>query len=787
VRRLAPLDLALLLVLAPLWAVALGLHATLALRGDLAWVPIEVRPADGPAGYPTLVAFWPGVQPEVGELSPGARLLRVGAADLAGAGRVGFLLRAYEQAHGPQPPTLTFDRNGARAEAPLPMLPVGAPWRTIPVAATLGVTAALALWRSRGSRAARAFAVAAFVYALVWALFTGGPGWLAVLGLGTMGLGGMLFQPLVLRAIQLFPDSAAAPRGLARAAPWVFLLAGPLLSSWLLGVPLASGLGMRLLFVVYGVFFVAVLALLAQRYRAAEAIGRRQLRWVIYGFAVGLLPPLVISTLSSIDPGFWPLYEPSLVATLAIPVCICVALLRHNLFDIDRLITSTAAFSLLSIFFLAALLALAPRLGERIGTGVGIDAAAAQMAVSVLLAAVLVPSRRWLRGPLEQLFFRERAALQRGAEQLRVDLASLGGAREVLETLGSRLHELLRLRGCAIYGDAGDAFVAVFAEGPVVPPAFARDGGLAELLEERGSAVGEEDARRWARRRLRGAERAALEALGPSVILPILRGEELVAFVCLGEKGSGDVYTPTDLALLEGVADRAALALSRLDAAALRAEERSMNEALRSYVPEAVAAELERGARFEPGEQEVSVLFVDVRGYTSFAEGRTPAEIFSAINAYTTEASAVVGRHGGAVVEFHGDGLLAVFGAPRALADKERCAVGAGLEIVAAVEALRIGAGAAGADGLSVGVGIATGEVYVGDIQAVDRRIWSAIGNTTNLAARLEALTRELGAAMVIDDPTRTRAGATADDFVAHDDVRIRGRSEPMRIWVRAR
>jgi adenylate cyclase len=172
------------------------------------------------------------------------------------------------------------------------------------------------------------------------------------------------------------------------------------------------------------------------------------------------------------------------------------------------------------------------------------------------------------------------------------------------------------------------------------------------------------------------------------------------------------------------------------------------------------------------------VLFVDIRGYTGFAESRRAEEIFGAVNRYTRTVSEVVQRHAGSVVEFNGDGMMAVFGAPRALAHKERAAVEAGRAIVAAVGALRI-------DGtrLAVGVGIATGDAFVGNIRAVDRWIWSAIGNTTNLAARLQSLSRDLGAALVIDAPTWQRAGAAAADFEARSGVAIRGRRQPQDLY----
>jgi adenylate cyclase len=139
-------------------------------------------------------------------------------------------------------------------------------------------------------------------------------------------------------------------------------------------------------------------------------------------------------------------------------------------------------------------------------------------------------------------------------------------------------------------------------------------------------------------------------------------------------------------------------------------EAREMQKSLRRYVPGAVAEQLGSGADLTSGEREVSVLFVDIRGYTSFSESRRAEEIFSTVNRYTETVSEIVRKHGGSVVAFNGDGMMTVFGAPRELAHKERAAVEAGREIAAAVGAMPVDDAQGGQTKLSVGVGIATGE-----------------------------------------------------------------------------
>jgi len=157
--------------------------------------------------------------------------------------------------------------------------------------------------------------------------------------------------------------------------------------------------------------------------------------------------------------------------------------------------------------------------------------------------------------------------------------------------------------------------------------------------------------------------------------------------------------------------------------------------------------------------------------------------VFATSSRFADAVSRVVREHGGAVVEFSGDGVMALFGVPESSARKERDAVRAGRELVAVVGSL-VPAGSEGGCPLSIGVGIATGPAFVGDIEAADRRIWTAVGNTINLAARLQTLTRDLDAAIVIDDATWHAASAVAADFVRRTGVPIRGLATQKTLYV---
>jgi adenylate cyclase len=152
------------------------------------------------------------------------------------------------------------------------------------------------------------------------------------------------------------------------------------------------------------------------------------------------------------------------------------------------------------------------------------------------------------------------------------------------------------------------------------------------------------------------------------------------------------------------------------------------------------------------------------------------------VNRYTEAVSAVIQRRGGTVVEFLGDGLMAVFGAPDALPEHARVSVEAAHEVVATVRRLALAPADDGTT-IGVGVGIASGHAFVGNVRTSDRLVYTAVGDVVNLAARIQGLTRELHAAIAIDAPTHRRAGVEAARFRRHERMRIRGRAEPVDVW----
>jgi class 3 adenylate cyclase len=180
----------------------------------------------------------------------------------------------------------------------------------------------------------------------------------------------------------------------------------------------------------------------------------------------------------------------------------------------------------------------------------------------------------------------------------------------------------------------------------------------------------------------------------------------------------------------------------------LRERER-LHDAFGSYVdPELADRVLEEGAVFAGEELEVTILFLDMRDFTGFAEGSSPHEVVARLNELFDCVVPVIEHHGGHVDKFIGDGLLAVFGAPEPLAGHAEWGVAAAREIAAVVHE-RFG------DSLGIGIGVNSGPVVAGTIGGGGRLEFTVVGDVVNTAARVERVTRETGDDVLITEATR--------------------------------
>jgi class 3 adenylate cyclase len=206
-------------------------------------------------------------------------------------------------------------------------------------------------------------------------------------------------------------------------------------------------------------------------------------------------------------------------------------------------------------------------------------------------------------------------------------------------------------------------------------------------------------------------------------------------------------------------------------------EREQLREAFGAFVDPALTERvLAEGTDLRGEEVEASILFLDVRGFTEFAERAPAQQVVACLNELYEAVVPVIVRHGGHANKFMGDGLLAVFGAPKRYADHAARALAAACDIAELVRA-----GVTGE--LRVGIGVNSGRVVVGTVGGGLRRDFTVIGDPVNTAARVEAATRLTGDDILITETTLRALGSSGDDFEERPFVPLRGKAAMVRLY----
>lgn len=211
---------------------------------------------------------------------------------------------------------------------------------------------------------------------------------------------------------------------------------------------------------------------------------------------------------------------------------------------------------------------------------------------------------------------------------------------------------------------------------------------------------------------------------------------------------------------------------------------RQFTELFGQYVPPELVDKMARDPEkysMEGRSEQLTVLFSDIVGFTSISEALSPKDLSAFINEYLTAMSLVIRDHHGTLDKYIGDAIMAFWGAPMADPGHARQAVGAALAMQARLEEINRIVAAKGWPPIRIGIGLNSGTMSVGDMGSKVRRAYTVMGDAVNLASRLEGLTREYGAGIIVGQATRDLVPDGV--FRELDKVRVKGKDEPVAIF----
>jgi adenylate cyclase len=283
--------------------------------------------------------------------------------------------------------------------------------------------------------------------------------------------------------------------------------------------------------------------------------------------------------------------------------------------------------------------------------------------------------------------------------------------------------------------------------------------------------------------RFKAAESVLAQGIRSSMAAPMLRGDDALGVIVLDSSMRVGVFTEKDLKILQTAANQAAIALHNSMLAQQLVSEAAMRGRFERLVaPNLVERILSGALSVERAgvNRDVSILFSDIRGFTSFSETRRPEEIVSLLNDYFEDMVDIVFRNEGTLDKFVGDEIMALFGAPVGHADDARRAVQTSIEMQIGLIELNARWASRGVPPFQVGVGINTGEVTAGFIGSSKALSYTVIGDVVNTAARF--CSNASAGEILVGASTyeRVRAQFRFDELPA---LSVKNKAEPVHVF----
>lgn len=600
----------------------------------------------------------------------------------------------------------------------------------------------------------------------------------------------------------LFPE----PKPLIQRQPrWTW---APYGLSLLLAVPLVWWYPHPVIETVYGLVtiytLICVYALVASSvhayFHSHSLMARQRAKVVLVGAALAFpLPALAnaftVYDISLLGEQFISYPAVRELPLLIFPVAIAYAIVRHNLFDVDVYIKRAVGYGIMTVIVGLGFAAtqvlihhavLQPVLGE-FSPVVFIGC------FSVLVVFCFGPLDRLVQGLVDRLFFRQAFDYKQTVAAVGRSLSAVLDHQEVI----GRLLGIVRQK---LFVDTAGVFLLDQRTGgcQAVFPAPGAGGAVAELtytycplemswiswLAGQKQLVTREDLQEDPRyESARQAVEPAMRELHLSLCLPLIFQDQVKGLLALGQKKSGRPYSREDIELLTTIAHQGAVALENAALAEMIKKEELARINLARYLsPQVVDEVLKNDVQVKLGgaRKEVTVLIGDIRNFTAITESLPPDLLVLLLNEYFAAMVEVIFAHQGSIDKYVGDSIVAVFGSLIPLDNSAPAAVRAAVAMMHRVAQLNSSWQIRFGLRLQIGLGISTGEVFLGNIGSPERMEFTVIGDTVNIAARFSALAK--GGQILITRETLKLLDGTFRHLV-HPPARIKGKDGKLEVF----
>jgi len=492
-------------------------------------------------------------------------------------------------------------------------------------------------------------------------------------------------------------------------------------------------------------------------WRSASTVARQRARISLWGSAAAFFPFVLGMPLVAVAKVVIPV-NLMVIPTLFFPASIGYAIGRHNLFDVDVYIKRAVGYLLMTLLVGAGYFVI-----QTVLRTVVLDPlfGAASETIYPLVFALLVvflfhPAHQAVQDLVDRIFFRKKFDYKATVNTVSNALASLLNQEAILTTLIGTIREQMFVDSAGVLlADHRQGAVSMFfmrdesgSSKPSIKESslpLEKDSLLALVSQEKKLITKYDVAEDPEYEEFRESCGRRFTELGASLAIPLIHQNEVKGVLALGYKKSGNFYAREDIQLLETLANQGAVAIENARLAEqMQKEEMVRTNLVRYLSPQIVDQIIDKDVQVNLGgdRKVVTVLFSDIRNFTTISETMPPDQLVTILNEYFTEMARIIFANQGSLDKFIGDAIVAVFGSLIPLENSAVPAAQAAIQMMQAMPILNEKWEKDLEFHMNIGIGLDTGEVFLGNLGSPERMEFTVIGDTVNVASRFSGLAK---------------------------------------------
>jgi adenylate cyclase len=484
-------------------------------------------------------------------------------------------------------------------------------------------------------------------------------------------------------------------------------------------------------------------------YHTSSNVVRQRAKMIFFGVTLAFFPTVLVFLFVHFMKISFP-FNFMIFFVLSFPASMAYSIVRHNLFDADTIIRRTVGYVVVTGVVVGAYIGVSILLNTFLEKYNVAQSSAFPIVFTVAIILIFNPLRNRIQSLVDRIFFRKEYDYGEIIDKISNAITSLLDLGQILKQVIRIFTEdmFIDTSSVMLLNPATDEYQVYLSDGEkkreVEKVILRRDQPLMQIIEREKKELTKYDVFEDPRFRTSCEDCAKdFETLNASLMVPLIFQDKVIGLLNLGEKKSGKFYNRGDIDLLRTLANQGAVAIENARLVNQMKSEELVRANLARYLsPQIVDQVIKKDVQVNLGgnRKVVTVLFSDIRNFTRISESLPPDKLVELLNEYFTEMAKIIFENQGSLDKYIGDAIVAVFGSLIPLENSAQTGVQAAVQMMKEMQALNEKWKGRYGFKMEMGIGINTGEVFLGNVGSPERMEFTVIGDTVNIASRFSGV-----------------------------------------------